>query len=158
MIKIKNELTEREINYLKTIFKLNGHKKPVGPAKIAKKMNTSRPGALKKLKKLEEKELGTYIKNKGLKINEKGLEKIKEEIEKHHLLEKFLQKNLNLSHEQSCQESAKIANSTSKDLLKVLKSQINLEKPCKCGYEKKENLDIQDLQNCHWLKKGGDAH
>ncbi len=155
---MSKDLTEREIEYLKTIFKHEGSRTPIGPAKIAQEMDTSRAGALKKLKKLQEKGFGIYIKSKGLKLNEEGLEKIREEIEKHHLLEKFLQETLDLPHEKSCQESTRIASATSKALLEVLKSKINSEIPCECGYEIGKDSSIEDLQGCHWFEKGGVKH
>jgi len=152
---MSKDITKRDIEYLKTVFKKKGFKTPTGPSKIAEEMDTTRAGAMKKLKKLQEKGLGDYIEKEGLVLNEKGLEKIKEELEKHHLLERFLQRNLNMTHEECCKESEKIASNASEKLLKNLKSNTDFENPCECGYTEEKSMSIEQMKKCHWFKTGG---
>lgn len=147
------EITSRDTEYVKTVLCLGGFDDPIGPSRLAEEMDISRVAALKKMRRLEELGLGEYVDSKGLLISDKGLDFVKEEARKHHLVERFLQKSLDLEHDVACGEASKIASNFSDDLLRVLADSFVFDKPCDCGFEASGETDVKDLLNCPWISR-----
>lgn len=147
-----NELTSRDRKYMRAVYLLNGHKKPVGPAKLAQYMEVSRVGALQKLKRLETFKVGNYIENKGLKLNKKGIKIIEEDIWRHHVLENFFIKQLDMKFSQACEESSKLGNIISDELIRNIYESIDGTIECKCGLCLDPPYEPQKLKKCHWFK------
>ncbi|OUJ19228.1 Mn-dependent transcriptional regulator DtxR family [Methanonatronarchaeum thermophilum] len=145
--------TEKNIQYLRTIIKKNGHKKPIGPSTVAKERNISRAGAYKKMKKLSKQGYGDYIPGKGFLITEKGLKTIKNEIKKHHIVENFLRTHLNLTPEESCKESYKIAPSFSEKLIKKIEQNSEINMKYRCNFHTQQKITNKHLPECHWIKE-----
>jgi len=147
--------TKRDREYLRALFFLGAHEEPVGPAKLSKLMNISRAGALQKNRRIEELGYGKYIKNKGLMLNEEAVESIKEDISKHHAIEFFFRKTLDMDPKEACEESSNIENVVSPRLMRKIREKFEDELECECGscIDPDEEFDPEDLYQCHWYKK-----
>ncbi|WGI17556.1 iron dependent repressor, metal binding and dimerization domain protein [Methanonatronarchaeum sp. AMET-Sl] len=153
MVNVNYSKTERDIQYLRTIIKQNGHKKPVGPAKVAEERQISRAGAYKKMKHLSKHGYGEYIPGEGFLITEKGLKTIKNEIKKHHIVENFLRTHLNLTPKESCQESYRIAPFFSKNLIKKIEEKTDHNIKYKCKFHTEKKVTTKHIPECHWTKQ-----
>lgn len=151
----KIEETQRDREYLRALFFLGAHEEPVGPAKLSDMMDISRAGALQKNRRIEKLGYGEYIKNKGILLNEGAVESIKEDISKHHAIEFFFRKTLDMDPEEACQESSNIENVVSPRLMSKIREKFEEELECQCGscIDPDPGSDPKDLYECHWYKK-----
>jgi DtxR family Mn-dependent transcriptional regulator len=91
-------LTKSEENYIKGIYALEQvHKIEVNTNLISNKINAKASSVTDMLKKLAKKDLLTYQKYKGVKLNNKGNKIALSVIRKHRLWETFLYEKLNFS-------------------------------------------------------------
>ena len=146
-------LTIRDKEYLKAIFLLKGASKPVGPSQLSKSINVTKEAAFQEMKRLEILGLGKYIKKKGLKLNKNAILTIESDFKKHHILEKFLRKSLNISHEEACKESINIDPYISEKLIDNISKKIGPLNNCDCGSSIKLSFKLKDVKNCNWIKK-----
>lgn len=146
-------LTDRDRQYLKIIFRLGGKSEPVGPVALANELGVTKVCAHQKMHRLEAMGYGRYIRRKGLQLTEAGTNVVEEEIKRHHILEKFLEKNLDMSHEQACDHSDHIASSVCAELLRAITTNIQDDLDCDCGHCLHECGEHSGLENCHWLRK-----
>jgi Mn-dependent DtxR family transcriptional regulator len=146
-------LTTRDREYLKIIFLLEGTIKPVGPSHLSKFIGVSKEAAFQEMRRLEFLGFGEYISKEGLKLNNKAVSIIENDAKRHHILEKFLKKSLNISHEEACQESTNIDPYISEKLMNNILSKIGPFSTCDCGCDLKSPLQLKDLKNCNWIKK-----
>jgi len=147
--------TKRDREYLRALFFLGAHEEPIGPSKLSKLMGISRAGALQKNRKIEKLGYGEYLKNKGILLNEDAVESIKNDISKHHAIEVFFKKSLDMDPEEACEESSKIENFVSSRLLERIRDKYEEKLDCECGkcIDPEEDADPEDLYDCHWYKK-----
>lgn len=147
--------TERDRNHLRALFLLRAHETPVGPSSLSELMDISRAGALQKMRKLEKLGYGRYVKEKGLQLTDKAVETVKKDIEKHHALELFLQKTLDLTQEEACEEAIVLEEHASERLLSKVYNKFREGLSCECGNCIDVGLDTrpEELLDCHWLKK-----
>lgn len=91
-------MTNSEENYLKVIYHLaQVSPKGVNTNAIAEMLNTKASSVTDMIKKLDEKELVSYVKYQGVSLTKKGLLAAKMIIRKHRLWEVFLVEKLNFS-------------------------------------------------------------
>ncbi|MEF8835605.1 MAG: metal-dependent transcriptional regulator [Candidatus Thermoplasmatota archaeon] len=147
--------TRRDREYLRALFVLKAHEKPAGPSDLSDLMDVSRVGALQKMRKIEELGYGEYIENKGLLLNDEAIEVIREDIEKHHLLEEFFRESLDMEEEEACKESSLIQPFVGSRLIQKIYDEFEEELDCVCGncINPEMNTDPNDLYQCHWFKK-----
>jgi len=147
--------TQRDREYLRALFYLGAHGEPVGPARLSELMGISRAGALQKNRRIEELGYGEYIENKGILLNEKGVESIKRDISKHHAIETFFKKSLGMDPQEACEESSNIENVVSPRLMRKIREKFEDELECECGscIDPNEEFNPEDLYQCHWYKK-----
>ena len=88
------EYSFTEENYLKAIFKLSEHDDVVSTNAIAEELNTKPPSVSDMVKKLEQKELVSYQKYKGVQLSNLGKSIAIRVIRKHRLWEVFLVEKL----------------------------------------------------------------
>lgn len=136
-----------------SIFLLGGCEEPVGPSKVARKMDMSRAGALQKMKRLVKFGVGEYIPEKGLKLNSNGKEIIENEILKHHVVENFFQKSLGMDFDQACKEASKLSSEMSERMIDLINSAYGGEIDCECGLCLDPPYEPEDLEECHWCKQ-----
>jgi len=146
-------ITTRDRLYLRAIFLLNGSEKPVGPLELSRSMDVSKEGAYQEMKRIEKLGFGKYLVQKGIIINKKALEIIEKDVKRHHLLEKFLQKSLDLSHDEACKESSNIDQLISEKLMEKIGKKIGPLSSEDCICVIKNPLHPDDLRKCHWIKK-----
>ncbi len=92
---MKNDLSQTEENYLKTIYQLQeGEESFVSTNEIAHHQDTSAASVTDMVKRLAEKGLIYYEKYKGVKLTKEGDQKAKALIRKHRLWEYFLVEKL----------------------------------------------------------------
>jgi len=146
-------LTIRDREYLRAIFILKGITKPVGPSKLSQYIGVSKEAAFQEMRRLEALGLGEYILKEGLKLNDKSISIVENDIKKHHILERFFKKSLNMSHEEACIESSNIDPFISEKLMKNIASKIGLTNKGYCGCNLNSPLEPEDLKKCNWVKK-----
>ncbi len=147
------DLTQRDREHLLSIFLLNGHKEPVGPSKLAKKMNMSRAGALQKMKRLERSGVGEYIPKEGLKLNSKGREIIDKEILKHHVVENFFQESLGMDFEEACEEAEKLGFEMSGKIIDLIDLHYGDKINSECGLDLEPPFEPEDVKECPWCMR-----
>lgn len=147
--------TGRDREHLRALFLLKAQEELVSPSELSEFMDISRAGALKKMRKVEELGYGDYVANEGLRLNRKGTEIIKEDIERHHVLEIFLKESLGLPDEEACEESDILDEHVSERLIKRICEEFEEELSCECGYciDPNKDPEIDELYRCHWVKK-----
>lgn len=147
-----NELTSRDREYILAIFLLRGGERPVGPSELSKNIGVSRVGALKKMKRLAERGLGEYISHKGLELNDKGIDIVEKDIRRHHLVEEYFKRTLDLDFKKACEESSTMAGSMSDELIEAISEDLSgIE--CECGTCIEPPYSPDELMNCHWCKE-----
>jgi Mn-dependent DtxR family transcriptional regulator len=153
-----NQATSRDKEYLRVIYLLDGYNQPVGPAKLAETLGVSKVCAFQKMHRLQAMGYGDYVTYNGLKINDSALEIIKQDVQKHHIIEEFLQKNTGLSHHDACQEANILSKSISEKLYDQIMQNMAFHKSSCCGYSLVQPLTPDNLAKCPWVQrsiKGG---
>ena len=146
-------LTNRDREYLRGIFLLEGTIKPVGPSQLSKCIGVSKEAAFQEMRRLEFLGFGKYIPKEGLKLNDNAISIVENDVKRHHILEKFLKKTLNMSHKDACDESINIDPYISEKLMNNISNKIGLFDICDCGCIIKSPIEIKDLKNCNWVKR-----
>jgi len=146
-------LTNRDREYLRVIYMLQGSTIPIGPAKLSKKIGVTKVCAFQKMHRLEALGYGEYILRKGLQINKKAKDIVEQDMKRHHILEAFLQKKLGLTHDQACLEAEKLAQSMSKNLFdKIDDAHVKSTSSC-CSYNPTHKPKASDLKTCPWIQR-----
>lgn len=146
-------LTNRDKQYLRAVFLLQGSNRPVGPKELALQMGVSKVCAFQKMRRLEVLGYGEYFLRKGLLLNEMGVLAIEQDIKKHHILEKFLEKTLKMTSQEACDHSNHIGPFICDGLVSDMANKIDTEMNCNCGYCLNTENKSSELEQCHWLKK-----
>lgn len=146
-------LTIRDREYLRAVFILKGVIKPVGPSRLSQYTGVSKEAAFQEMRRLEVLGFGEYFLKKGLKLNNKAISIIENDIKKHHILEKFLKKYLNMSHEEACIESCNIDAFISEKLIKNIAGKIGFTNKGYCGCNLNHPIEPEDLKKCNWVMK-----
>ena len=146
-------LTIRDREYLRVIFLLNGIIKPVGPSRLSIYTGISKEAAYQEMRRLEALNLGEYVFKKGLKLNDIATAIVENDVKKHHILEKFLKKSLNIPHKEACIESSKIDPYISEKLMKNIANKISPTNKGYCGCNLSSPIKPEDLKKCNWIKK-----
>ncbi|MFP4608144.1 MAG: metal-dependent transcriptional regulator, partial [Candidatus Aenigmatarchaeota archaeon] len=136
-----------------SIFLLGGREEPVGPSRLAERMDVSRAGALQKMKRLERLDVGEYVPRKGLKLNRKGVKAVEDDIFRHHVVEYFFQKTLEMDFEEACEQAEKLGNDMSDRVIELIRENCKEGMECRCGLCLDPPYDPKALKKCHWLKK-----
>ena len=147
-------ITNRDKQYLLAIFMLQGTTDPVGPNKLAIKMNVSKVCAFQKMRRLEVLGYGQYYLRKGLKLNKTGISMVEQEIERHHVLEKFLEDTLKMTSQEACDHSSHIGPYICEGLMGNIANKMRSTIDCQCGHCLDTDKNTTQLEQCHWLKKG----
>jgi Mn-dependent DtxR family transcriptional regulator len=148
-------ITARDRKYIRSIFQLKGHQRPVGPQELANSMGVTKVCAFQKMRRLEALGMGEYVLRKGLTLNREAVIMVEEEIRRHHLLERFFEKNLNMSTQEACDHSDHMGPFVCDDVMKSISEALGKDLECDCGHCIHDCEDHSGAENCHWLKKGG---
>lgn len=146
-------LTHRDREYLRVIYSLNGATLPIGPADLAKNMGVSKECAYQKMRRLSFFGYGDYHLYKGFQLNEKAINLVEEDAKRHHVLEHFLQKTLNITHQQACMEAIKMDATLSPGLYRRIFSQFILSEPMCCVYDFSKQLTPKKIKQCPWFQQ-----
>jgi len=146
-------LTNRDKQYLRAVFLLQGSTRPVGPMELALKMGVSKVCAFQKMRRLEAMGYGEYFLRKGLKLNSLGVLIIERDIKNHHILEKFLEDTLKITSREACDQSNHIGPFISEKLINNIADKIGAKTNCNCGNCLETPKNYSELEHCHWLKK-----
>ena len=146
-------LTHRDREYIRVIFSLHGEDAPVGPVELAKKMGVSKECAYQKMRRLTFFGYGEYHLYKGFQLNKKAVQLVEEDTKRHHVIEQFLQKTLDMSHHQACKEATKMDSSISAAVYNHILHQFSLSpSPC-CGYDPSKQLTPKEIKQCPWFQR-----
>jgi DtxR family Mn-dependent transcriptional regulator len=122
-------LTKSEENYIKGIYALEQvHKIEVNTNLIANKIEAKASSVTDMLKKLAKKDLLTYQKYKGVKLNNKGKKIALSVIRKHRLWETFLYEKLNFSWDEVHEIAEQLEHIRSEKLTNQLDAFLNYPK------------------------------
>ncbi len=146
-------LTNRDREFLRVIYMLHGSTHPVGPAALSKKIGVTKVYAFQKMHRLQAMGYGTYMLHKGLKLNTKAINRIEQDVKRHHIIEAFLQESLGLSHKEACLEAEQLDQSMSQTLFnKIDSSDKTISSSC-CEYDSNGKISVSDLRTCPWVKR-----
>jgi Mn-dependent DtxR family transcriptional regulator len=148
-----NLLTNRDKEYLRVIYLLQGTSIPIGPVKLSKKMGVTKVCAFQKMHRLEALGCGKYILRKGLVLNKKAITMVEKDMKRHHILESFLQKKLGLSHDQACLEAEKLDQSMSQKLFDKINDEHTRSSSSCCSYNPENKPTVSDLKTCPWIQR-----
>ena len=148
-----DELTERDREYMRAVFLLNGKEEPVGPSKLSEKMGVSKVGVLRKMKRIARLGMGDYIEQNGLLLNSEGVKVVERDIENHHIIEYFLQKSLDMDFPEACEESSKMGEIISDTFIESVREKMGDEISCECGLCLDPPYSPSKLKECHWCNK-----
>lgn len=146
-------LTNRDKQYLRAVFLLQGSTRPVGPMELAVKMGVSKVCAFQKMRRLEAMGYGEYHLRKGLMLNDLSFLIIKQDVKNHHILEKFLEDTLKITSREACDQSNHIGPFISEKLINNIANRIGAKTNCECGNCLETSKDHSELKHCHWLKR-----
>ncbi|RLF63648.1 MAG: metal-dependent transcriptional regulator [Thermoplasmata archaeon] len=125
-----------ESKYLKEIYRAYEKGIPVvGPTYIGNAIGVNKATAYQALQKLASMDYGTYIKNKGFVLNERGKEDGKRLMRRHRLLECMIVETFGLPPHEACMEAGNIDAFVGEKLNIVLEKKYDGRKTCPCGNE-----------------------
>lgn len=150
---MREDLTGRDRQYLKAVYVLGGQKEAVGPAMLARKMDVSRAGTLKKMKRLATKGYGDYLSGKGFLLNDSGIQAIQKDMRKHHVIEKFLQISLGLNSDDACDESSRVGQHLSDEIIQSMAEKLEGKRTCDDGCRTEPPYEPEDLMRCPWVQR-----
>ncbi|MCD6469718.1 metal-dependent transcriptional regulator [Candidatus Bathyarchaeota archaeon] len=102
------KLTERESEYLKTVFKLTSGKKTVGSLEVANAMGVSCATASEILKKLCEKGMLKREPWRGVSLSERGVKEVNRILRNHRIFETYVYRFLSINLEDACECASRI--------------------------------------------------
>ncbi|MCK4613168.1 MAG: metal-dependent transcriptional regulator [Thermoplasmata archaeon] len=145
-------LTNRDEEYLRAVFLLNGLEEPVGPTKLANILGINKVSCYEKMRRLESLGLGKYVLKKGFLLNSEGASLAQSDIHRHHVLEKFIQNELGFSSKDACRESSRMGPHVSTEFMESILEKLGDNETCECGYCFNPPYDPKDLTDCHWCQ------
>lgn len=104
----KNSLTGKEIEYLKTVFKLLSGRDMVGSLEVADSMGVSCATASEHLKNLYVKGMLERYRWKGVRLSGKGRRKINRIIRNHRIFETYLYRFLSVGLDDACDCASRV--------------------------------------------------
>ncbi len=146
-------LTNRDREYIRIMYLLNGSAHPIGPVKLSKKLGVTKVCAFQKMHRLQALGYGTYFHREGLKLNKKAEKIVEKDMKRHHVLEAFLQKKLGLSHRQACVEAEQLDQSMSQTLFNKIKTTDSKASSSCCSYNTNHKPTCSDLRQCPWIQR-----
>jgi len=148
-----SSITNRDREYLRVIYSIHGNRHNIGPVKLAETMGISKVCAFQKMHRLQALGYGNYEPHKGLKLNKKALNIVKNDMERHHIIEAYLSKYLGLSHYQACNEAEYLSETMSIYLFQKISQHIINEHLQCCNYVSSQTLTPEIMKSCPWIKK-----
>ncbi len=139
-------LTNRDKQYLRAVFLLQGSTRPVGPQELAVKMSVSKVCTFQKMRRLEALGYGEYIHRKGLLLNKLGILIIEQDIKKHHILERFLEDTLKMTSQESCDHSNQLGPFICDKLINDIANKMGSKMNCNCGKCIETTKNSDDLE------------
>lgn len=106
--RFRKELTERESEYLKTVFKLTSGKKTVGSLRVANVMGVSCATASEILKKLYEKGMLKREPWRGVSLSERGFKEVNRILRNHRIFETYVYRFLSINLKDACDCASRI--------------------------------------------------
>jgi len=149
---LKTIKTYRDEEYLRVIFLLNGSTEPVSPIRVARSLGVTKVSSYQKMRRLADMGFGKYLHGKGFLLNENGVKVVEKDIQRHHILEKFIQDVLNLSAEEACRESTRLGCHISDHLMRSISEKVGKSEKCECGYCFNPPYKPETLIKCHWCQ------
>lgn len=100
------DVTEQMEEYLETIYRMEEEGKPARTGEVARQLGVAPPSVTDMLQKLEKAELVVYEPYKGVRLTESGRTVGRRQLEKHRVMQAFLQEVCGMdkeaAHEASC--------------------------------------------------------
>ncbi len=99
---ISRTLTVKEVEYLKTIFRLSSGRKAVGSLEVAEAMGVSCATASEALKRLYDKGMLERTPWRGVNLSEAGIREVDRVIRNHRVFETYVYRFLSINLEEAC--------------------------------------------------------
>jgi len=125
-----------ESKYLKEVYRAYENGIPVvGPTYIGTMLGVNKTTAYQALQKLVKMDYGTYLKNKGFILGERGRDTAKRLIRHHRLLECLIVDSLGLSPKEACREADSMDIFMGEGISTALEKKYESRRLCPCGNE-----------------------
>ncbi|MBS7611547.1 metal-dependent transcriptional regulator [Candidatus Bathyarchaeota archaeon] len=105
---VSTTLTEREVEYLKTVFRLLSGREAVGSLEVAEAMGVSCATASEALKKLYDKGMLERSPWKGVSLSEVGIREVDRVIRNHRVFETYAYRFLSIRLEDACDYARRV--------------------------------------------------
>lgn len=127
------KLTENECQYLKTIYrKQREQNRKIKTSSLAKTLNVSPASVTEVFQHLAKKKLLKHNPYYGIKLTEEGVEKAREQLRKHRILEILFVRLLNYTPKNACREASHLDYHVSRDLINSICQSFNHPQICPC--------------------------
>lgn len=113
-------------DYVEAIYIAHLNNKPLKGAELARQLNISRASVSEALAKLVDKKLITYNSYEAIAITEEGIKAAKKVYEKHHIIEHFFEKVLDIPHKEASDNACEIEHIISQNILEKMQKFTNL--------------------------------
>ena len=123
-------LTGKEVEYLKTVFKLLPGRDIVGSLEVADAMGVSCATASEYLERLEEKGMLKRYRWRGVVLSKKGLEEVNRIIRNHRIFETYVYRFLSVSLEDACECASMVEQHLSEKVVNSMCSALGHPRTC----------------------------
>lgn len=136
------ELTENESRYLKIIYRTQREEdEKLSTTSIAKDLKVRPSSVTEVLQGLAEKGLLEYVPYHGVGLTEMGIQKAREQLRKHRILEVLFVNYLGYNPENACEEALALDYHASKQLINSICRSFDHPEVCPCGKRIFSNRD-----------------
>lgn len=130
------KITRREAEYLLILFREKAYPdKYISSIVMAKKLNITPSTTVEKFQRLAEKGYVNYVKRKGVKLTEKGLQFAKKLIRRHRILEVLIVQISGVDANTACTMIEGLEIELNDDLTELLCKALGKPRHCPHGYE-----------------------
>ncbi len=145
--------TERDLEFLRAVYFLDGIGEPVGPAKLARVLEVARVTAMKAMRRLEALGFGTYVVGEGLVLSGEGVAEVEESIWRHHVMERLMTESLGIPCSEACDESSRIQFGLSDGFVRMAFERMGKPENCDCGCAISPPYTDDRLDGCNWCRR-----
>jgi len=123
-------LTGKEVEYLKTVFKLLSGRSTVGSLEVANAMRVSCATASEYLERLWEKDMLERYRWRGVSLSKKGVREVNRIIRNHRVFETYVYRFLSISLEDACECASMVEQYLPEKIVNSMCSALGHPKTC----------------------------
>ncbi len=130
---VRKELTEKELEYLFTLYLLRGEEELISVSAIAQQMGVTAPTTVAILRKLASRGYVNYVTRRGVSLTRKGAAFVKHLLHRHLVLETYLVKCLGVAPREACEWVKRFDLYVPDELVNKLCEMLGRPTHCPCG-------------------------